>query len=776
MPILIPSEKIYSIENSKILDNNIELVEQDLNNVIENEGNILSKEYTFNFYQYNENGALETLYKDLANNPTTDFTEGYKFAASTNDIGETIVTTTLFLTVDKNAYIAIGDYGDGVTRLGTHRLREISTIGYGQGIQKKELSRYEFPEVISYDPNFNIIELKYSVNILGNTAPLTPVLSTTISIEGQFITTGEAISQKTGNGNKTFSLPSNELIQKTNNNTSIIPQKVLSEYQNGKETAKILCSISEYYDENGNKVISTETSDKMVFNIYDEVVPTYNTPFGDAPLSLAKNGKPKSFKVLGSKAYFDGAVWQELTLQESGTFDGVISNGSKGLAYEEIDGKLYCTGIGTCTDTDITIASFVNGRRVYGIYEYAFSYNMNLETVVIREGVTTVGEGAFISCLRITHIHIPYSITNILSTAFYGCSNLTSVYITDIAAWCNINFGNGSSNPLYYAKNLYLNGKLITELVIPDGVTTIGKFAFSGCTTIISVVIPNSVTSIGTEAFYKCSNLNLVVNNSELPLSFNIILSKYGHILEYATILIDKYKNKFYKDNQNPESSIIYLDTPDGLRFKIDYEQYTLIEYIGNQYAVTLPTNILGNTYAIYKMRGAKRVILPNTFARINDYAFADSDIVSIDIPNSVTIIGNEAFSYCSNLTSVVIPDSVTRFGDMVFHRCGNLTRVVIGDGVTSIGSDAFSGCDSLTSVVIGDSVTEVGSYAFEYCASLTSVVIPNSVKTIYRGAFSGCNNLSQVYYGGTEEQWNNITIFEDNKPLINATIHFNSK
>jgi predicted RNA-binding protein with PUA-like domain len=111
----------------------------------------------------------------------------------------------------------------------------------------------------------------------------------------------------------------------------------------------------------------------------------------------------------------------------------------------------------------------------------------------------------------LTSVEIPDSVTSIGDDAFYYCERLTSVYITDIAAWCNISFANYAANPLNCAKNLYLNNELLTELEIPDSVTSIGDYAFYYCTSLASVVIGNSVTSIGNYAFEDCYSLTSIV-------------------------------------------------------------------------------------------------------------------------------------------------------------------------------------------------------------------------------------------------------------------------
>ena len=141
----------------------------------------------------------------------------------------------------------------------------------------------------------------------------------------------------------------------------------------------------------------------------------------------------------------------------------------------------------------------------------AFKNCYNLTEVVLPETVTSIDTDAFWCCYNLESIYIPSSVTYMGTTAFANCTGLSNVYIEDIDAWCNISFGGSSANPLHYAKNLYLNGELITELVIPDSVTTIGDNAFSSCSSLTSVTIPDSVTTIGNSAFHGCSSLTSVI-------------------------------------------------------------------------------------------------------------------------------------------------------------------------------------------------------------------------------------------------------------------------
>ena len=138
------------------------------------------------------------------------------------------------------------------------------------------------------------------------------------------------------------------------------------------------------------------------------------------------------------------------------------------------------------------------------------------------------------------------------------------------------------------------------------------------------------------------------------------------------------------------------------------------------------------------------------TVTSIGDDAFASCYITSVEIPDSVTSIGNFAFSWCSSLTNIDIPDSVTSIGDYAFLDCSDLTSVTIPDGVTSIGDFAFSRCGSLTSVTIPDSVTSIGNSAFLACSGLTSVTIPGSVTSIGGEAFRDCDSLKSITFEGT--------------------------
>ena len=179
----------------------------------------------------------------------------------------------------------------------------------------------------------------------------------------------------------------------------------------------------------------------------------------------------------------------------------------------------------------------------------------------------------------------------------------------------------------------------------------------------------------------------------------------------------------------------------DGIYYNINGNNAT-VTYKGtyynsfsNEYSgdVTIPTTVTynGTTYSVTSIGG-------QVFSGC-------SDLTSITIPNSVTLIGWRAFSGCSGLTSISIPNSVTSIGDWAFSGCSGLTSIIIGNSVTSIGNGAFGGCSGLTSITIPNSVTSIGGEAFSGCCSLTNITIPNSLTSIGASAFSGCGNLTSI-------------------------------
>jgi len=257
--------------------------------------------------------------------------------------------------------------------------------------------------------------------------------------------------------------------------------------------------------------------------------------------------------------------------------------------------------------------------------------------LVIKGGTTCIGTEALRNCYGLTSVTIPESVAYIDYESFYNCKGLTAVHITNMAAWCNIEFQEeyrGSSNPLFYAHHLYLNGEEVTDLVIPDGVTSIGRYAFDNCMGLTSVTIPEGVTRIGSNAFRSCGTLTSVT----IPPSIAIIESNAFlwcrnlnavHISDIAA-----WCGISFNYSSNP---LCY-----GAHFYLNGEE-------------------------------VKDLVIPEGVVGIANSAFMNcSSLNSITIPNSMTNIDNHAFSGCNSLTDVYCyatePPSVqTRFEDEVW-------------------------------------------------------------------------------------------------------------
>ena len=424
--------------------------------------------------------------------------------------------------------------------------------------------------------------------------------------------------------------------------------------------------------------------------------------------------------------------------QSGDLYYNITSDSTVAVTYQEYNSSSNYASIYTVTVPE-TITYDGTTYSVTSIGDYAFYGCSSLTSITIHKSVTSIGNYAFADCSSLTSVTIPNSVISIRGSAFYNCSKLTKTnYTGDIAGWCNIKFGSGKANPMYYSHNFYINDQEIKDLVIPNSVTSIGSYAFYGCSSLTSVTIGNSVTSIGSWAFEDCSSLTSVTINSDAIVkkayssSSNISHIFGSQVTEYI-IGNDVKKigdNAFYKCSSLTSITIPNSVTSIGSEAFYGCSKLTKTNYTGD---IAGWCNIMfGSNYA-------------NPMYCSHHFYINDQEIKDLVIPNSVDSIHDYAFYYCYSLTSVTLGESVTSIGEEAFAGCYFLTSVTIPNSVTSIGSSAFKNCSSLTSITCEVATPPtVGSETFYGVSTSIPVYVPCGSVQTYKAA-SGWSDFTNL-------------------------------
>jgi len=480
--------------------------------------------------------------------------------------------------------------------------------------------------------------------------------------------------------------------------------------------------------------------------------------------------------VAGAGALFaeSGTCGENLTWDLT---DGVLTISGTG----EIENYGYFSNSSPWYSYRSTINTVIISNGCTSIGDYAFRDASSLTSVSIPNTVTSIGAYAFSGCSSLASIVIPNSVTNVADDAFEGCDSFPVIdniryadtYLIKVVdkTLSSYTIQEGTKWIGYAA---FYNCSNLTAITLPDNVIRIGEYAFRHCINLTSITIPNSVKNIATDAFKDCSSLPVIDNIRYADTYLIDVVDKTlsSYIIQQNTrwIRLEAFKNC---------ANLTAIAIPNSVT-SIGNRAF---EGCSSLTSITIPENVLdmgNNTFSgcgnltsvIWNAKNCKDFSYTDgqfsafTFAPFYDIktqltsfvignrvehipsnlCYEMSNLTSIKMPESLKSIGKEAFRNCNGLTSITIGKNVTDIEYGAFSGCENLTSVTIPSSVTSIGENAFWYCTGLISVTIGNRVTSIGRCAFLDCSSLTSVTIGNSVTSIGNSAFSRCSSLISIY------------------------------
>ena len=497
--------------------------------------------------------------------------------------------------------------------------------------------------------------------------------------------------------------------------------------------------------------------------------------------SLTSIEIPNLLTSIGSHVFQDCSGLTSIEIPNSVTSIGSYAfSGCSGLTSIEIPNSVTLIG-GVAFSGCSHLTSIEIPSSLTIIENSTFSGCRSLTSVEIPNSVTLIGSTAFRNCSGLTSLTFGNSVTSIGNDAFESCYGLNAVYYTgNLHQWCNIQFGNTSSNPLYNAHDLFINNALVTDLVIPEtvteikpyafygatclatltisnSVTSIDSYAFYGCSGLTSLTFGNSVTSIGDGAFYNCYDIISITSFAETPPSLNTSSSltfydvsktipfcvPCGSEDEYASLSWGGFSN-FYgmcggtvTVTANPEEGIV---TGDGTFEAGQTCTVTATAMEGYAFAKWTLNGVMISNCSEFTFYVSGDMTLMAHFVPNGNIVFADPIVKSICVSNW-DINGDDELSYSEAASVLSLLSLEHRFAfNLEITSFGELQYFI---GLNSIGASAFNGCSGLTFVVLPNSITSIDRYAFKNCSGLRgNLTIPNSVTSIGYQAFMGCSGL----------------------------------
>ena len=529
--------------------------------------------------------------------------------------------------------------------------------------------------------------------------------------------------------------------------------------------------------------------------------------------SLEEITIPNSVTSIGSSAFYKCSNlkkvrnFSELDIVKGNTTHGYVAYYAD-VVGNKIEGDFVYDNNDVITEYigDVNITSIEIPLKAKGIDKTVFTECTKLTSVVwnakncadfsgyssspfynIRSKITSFTFGNEVECIpaylfyemnSLKEITIPNSVTSIGEDAFSYCSGLTKVnYLGSVEKWVEFDFTSSTSNPTYYAQDLYINGELLTEVKIYSA-DSIKFSAFYNCKSIKSVEIGSNITSIGSSAFYGCNGMTSIVWNAKNCTDFS------------------GYSSSPFYGVRSQITSFTYGNEVEHIPAYLCYEMSSLKE-------ITIPTSVISIGEDAFEGCSGLTSVVWNAkncidFSSKSASPFYNirSNISSFTFGNEVEHIPAYLCYVMENLKEIIILTSVTSIGDYAFEGCSGLTSVTIPGSVTSIGSSAFDGCSGLTSVVwnaknctdfssnsaspfynirsnitsftFGNEVEHIPAYLCYGMSGINEISVPKSVKSIGDDAFYYCNNLSKVNYNASVNDWVKIDFYSNTSNPIN--------
>lgn len=558
------------------------------------------------------------------------------------------------------------------------------------------------------------------------------------------------------------------------------------------------------------KIVSLLLSLSVLFSVFSFMGITSHAVTEDV-LTFTLNDDGASYSVSDCKENAEG----EMVIPSSYNDMPVTSVGF--YAFE------YCT----------KLTSIIIPDTVKSISPFAFPYCFNLTSITIPDSVETISDFAFNGDFRLSVINIGAGVNNLSEMAFDNCFGLTEINVSEgntiLSSVDGVLFNKDKTNLMKYpvastrttysvpegvekiCMNAFSSSNVLTEVILPESLQRIEDYAFYSCSKLTSIIIPDNVTYVGYFSFAECNALEDITIGAKVELiaetAFEMCtnikaMNVSGKSELYSSVdgvLFDKDKQTLlkYPIAKETENYII----PDGVTH-ISENAFLSCNTVKN---ITFPDSLTSVGIKAFCGCGAlSSVVFGKGLDTIGKMAFANTGLKSISIPDSVTTIGQMAFLSSFELTTAHIGAN-SKIGSAAFKGCESLSEFTVSDenpdyavidgvifskdkttllvypwgykekpyvvpsGVTTIGTSAFEGCYKLISAVLSEDVELIEKNAFAVCESLDSIVFTKGLKEISNNAFRA-TYVGSIFYTGTEEEWNAITIGESGNEVITDT------